>query len=77
MPTIDVTDLIKESIQELLKTKKREEITAEDIGKLACDKFDEAFRIAAEVEMLEIAESRLTEKEKKSTKLVNDIFFKK
>lgn len=77
MPTIDVTDLIKESIQELLKTKKREEITAEDIGKIACDKFDEAFRIAARAEMLEISENKLTEKEKKSIKLVNDTFFKK
>lgn len=55
---VDFSDLIEESVQELLKTKKREEITADDIGKVACDKFDEAFRIAAraEMEMLETNE---------------------
>lgn len=73
--TIDVSDLIEESIQDLSKTKKREEITAEDIGKIACDKFDEAFRIAARADILEIPKNRLTKKEKKSIKLINQIFF--
>lgn len=74
---VDVSDLIEESIQELLKVKKREEITAEDIGNMACDKFNEAFRIAARCEILEIPKNKLTEREKKSIRLVDQIFYRK
>lgn len=77
MPKIDVTNLFEESYNELLKTKKKEEITAEDIGKKMCDIFDEAFRISATIDTLKIPKNKLTEKEKKYKKLIDEVFFTK
>lgn len=69
----NISNLVDESFKELLKTKKREEITAEDIGKLACNKFDEAFRIACKAQF----KKDLTLEEEKAIILTEDVFFTK